>query len=214
MSDSTATKQDQQIENIARPIEGGEDVEQAPVDTSEKVRQNQDSPAKTATENIKEKPTSLNMPKQNIKILAAMSIVAILAGIGTGYGGFKLQTQAGGGSANVGGSGDGEIQQVAKEGSINVGDVFGLDDVDTFKDSAEGYLELGGLDGEGSHKLLRPGGISQTVYLTSSVTDLDKFDGMEVNIAGETFKGQKAGWLMDVGRVEVVNLTGTAPETE
>lgn len=30
-------------------------------------------------------------------------------------------------------------------------------------------------------------------------------------IWGETFKGQKAGWLMDVGRVEVVNTSATKP---
>jgi hypothetical protein len=95
-----------------------------------------------------------------------------------------------------------------------VGDVFGVQDEKTFKDSAEGYLEIGGLDGEGSHKLLRPGGDSQTVYLTSSVTDLDKFDGMSVKVWGETFKGQKAGWLMDVGRVQIVSPQGEKPTEE
>ena len=81
----------------------------------------------------------------------------------------------------------------------------------SFKDSAEGYLEEGGLEGEGSHKLLRPGGDSQTVYLTSSVTDLDELVGTEVRIWGETFKGQKAGWLMDVGRVEVLKVDAESP---
>lgn len=65
---------------------------------------------------------------------------------------------------------------------------------------------------EGSHKLLRTGGNSQTVYLTSSVTDLDKFNGMEVKVWGETQAGNKVGWLMDVGRVEIVNVKGVVPE--
>jgi hypothetical protein len=94
---------------------------------------------------------------------------------------------------------------------VKNGEVFGLPDTETFKDSAEGYLEEGGLEGEGSHHLLRAGGASQTVYLTSSVTDLDKFKGMQVKIWGETFKAQHAGWLMDVGRVQVVATQGNKP---
>jgi hypothetical protein len=151
-------------------------------------------------------PSMAMTNKNKTPLLLVLSLVAILAGVGTGYGGFKLQTKA----TSGGPTGGGEIQQVA-EGSVKAGDIFGVNDESTFKDNAQGYLEIGGLDGEGSHKLLRPGGESQTVYLTSSITDLDKFDGMEVKVWGETFKGQKAGWLMDVGRVEIVNVKGSAP---
>ena len=105
------------------------------------------------------------------------------------------------------------MSQVA-QGTVKNGDIFGSPDAETFKDSAQGYLEAGGLESEGSHKLLRPGGDSQTVYLTSSVTDLDKFLGMEVKIWGETFKAQQAGWLMDVGRVEIVNTQAQAPSED
>lgn len=101
---------------------------------------------------------------------------------------------------------------VAETGNINNGDVFGSADASIFKDSAQGYLEAGGLNNEGSHKLLRIGGASQTVYLTSSVTDLDKFNGMEVKVSGETQTGNKVGWLMDVGRVEIINVKGEVPE--
>lgn len=101
---------------------------------------------------------------------------------------------------------------VAETGNIKNGDVFGSADASAFKDSAQGYLEIGGLNEEGSHKLLRTGGSSQTVYLTSSVTDLDKFNGMEVKVWGETQAGNKVGWLMDVGRVEIINIKGIAPE--
>ncbi len=101
---------------------------------------------------------------------------------------------------------------VAQEGQIKNGDIFGSQEAASFKDSAQGYLAAGGLEGEGSHSLLRAGGKSQTVYLTSSVTDLDKFVGMEIKVWGETFSGQKAGWLMDVGRVEIINIKGTSPE--
>ncbi|MBL7159422.1 hypothetical protein ISS85_03030 [Candidatus Microgenomates bacterium] len=80
----------------------------------------------------------------------------------------------------------------------------GSKDTSVFKDQAEGKIEKGGLNGEGSHKLLREGGPSQTAYLTSSVVDLDQFVGKEVKVWGETFAGEKASWLMDVGRVEVL----------
>lgn len=82
--------------------------------------------------------------------------------------------------------------------------IYGSDDVSLFKDSAEGVLEAGGIDSEGTHKLIRPGGESQTVYLTSSVIDLNKFVNKKVRIWGETFAAQKAGWLMDVGRLEAL----------
>lgn len=142
------------------------------------------------------------------KLFTLLSLVAIVAGIATGYGGYKLQAKT-----SIGGGSNKPIKQVA-EGTVEKGDVFGMEDEKTFKDSAEGYLEAGGLDGEGSHKLVRAGGESQTVYLTSSVTDLDKLVGMEVKVWGETFKGQTAGWLMDVGRIEVLNPQGKAPAEE
>ncbi len=73
-----------------------------------------------------------------------------------------------------------------------------------FKDKAEGVLKRGGVEEEGSHHLERPGGESQNVYLTSSTVDLSKFENKKVRVHGETFSGQKAGWLMDVGLVEVL----------
>jgi len=143
------------------------------------------------------------------KLAMILFLVAILAGIGTGTGLFKLSAKSGLGSKF--GVSTAPIAQVAGN-NINEGEIFGSPDESTFKDSAEGYLELGGVNGEGSHHLLRAGGPTQTVYLTSSMTDLDKFQGMEVKLWGETFKAQNAGWLMDVGRVQVVKLKGVLPE--
>lgn len=88
--------------------------------------------------------------------------------------------------------------------AVSTGQSAGSTDTKTFKDSAEGELELGGLNGEGTHKLTRPGGDNQTVYLTSSVLDLGKYVGKKVRVWGQTFSAQKAGWLMDIGRIEVL----------
>jgi hypothetical protein len=96
--------------------------------------------------------------------------------------------------------------------AIKVGQVFGSKDAAAFKDSAEGVILPGGIDNEGSHHLVRAGGPSQNVYLTSSVVDLKLFENAKVKIYGETFKGRKAGWLMDVGRVEVQELNATLPD--
>lgn len=82
--------------------------------------------------------------------------------------------------------------------------VVGSADTKTFRDSTEGLLEVGGINGEGTHKLIRPGGESQTVYLTSSVLNLNDFVGKKVKVWGETFSAKKAGWFMDVGKIEVI----------
>ncbi|PJC28217.1 hypothetical protein CO054_01295 [Candidatus Shapirobacteria bacterium CG_4_9_14_0_2_um_filter_39_11] len=83
----------------------------------------------------------------------------------------------------------------------------GIKDVETFRDTAEGKIEVNENSNipEGSHKLIRPGGASQTAYLTSSVVDLNQFLGKCVQVWGETFAAQKVGWLMDVGRVKILD---------
>lgn len=123
-------------------------------------------------------------------------IVAILLGIGTGFflagtKGTTVQTTAGGG-VNTNG------------GSVTRGAVVGSDDTKTFKDVVEGELAEGGKDGEGQFHLIRPGGESQYVYLTSSTIDLSQYVKRKVKINGQTHEAQKVGWLMDVGRLEVL----------
>lgn len=146
------------------------------------------------------------MKQRKFNSVLAVIIIAVLLGVGTG---FALNQKIPSGTL-TGGS-ETPVSQVAT-GEVKAGDTFGAADPASFVDTATGYLIIGGLDGEGSHSLLREGGESQTVYLTSSVTDLDKFENMEVKVWGETFRGQKAGWLMDVGRIEVVNPEGQRPE--
>lgn len=122
-------------------------------------------------------------------LLVALGIV--LAGVVSGYflaGSFGRSGDSGIGDLKIGGP-DGKT--------------VGSSDSKTFKDSAEGTIEEGGINEEGTHKLLRPGGESQTVALTSSILDLSQFEGKKVKVWGETFAAQKAGWLMDVGKVEL-----------
>ncbi|HRR05633.1 MAG TPA: hypothetical protein P5325_02410, partial [Candidatus Woesebacteria bacterium] len=94
---------------------------------------------------------------------------------------------------------------VAAGEEIKRGMEFGLPDAEkTFKDNAIGVLKEGGIDGEGTHHLEREGGPSQNVYLTSSTVDLSQLVGRKVQVWGETFATQKAGWFMDVVKVKVL----------
>jgi hypothetical protein len=95
-----------------------------------------------------------------------------------------------------------KISNKSSQNVVQTDKSVGSTDIKTFKDSAEGVIEKGGLSGEGTHKLTRDGGPSQTVYLISSVVDLDSFVGKKVKVWGQTMSAQKAAWLMDVGKVE------------
>lgn len=153
------------------------------------------------------KLTNKNMfSKQNLITVVTFLVVAV-AGF---YSGAWLKAKASGKLAD--GTNIQNIQAEVPSTGVKVGDVYGSADETAFKDSATGVLDKGGFNGEGTHKLVRPGGPSQTVYLTSSVIDLDTLVGDQVTVWGETFKGQKVGWLMDVGRVKVENLNMPLPK--
>src|SRR3989344_1010238 len=133
-----------------------------------------------------EEPT----PKNSSKVFVLVFGILVLLGVGTGY----LLSRSGVGTGTVGQS----------KGVIKTETVAGISDEKTFKDSAQGRLEKGGIDGEGTHKLGREGGESQTAYLVSSVVNFDEYVGKNVKVWGETFAAEKASWLMDVGKVEVL----------
>jgi len=132
------------------------------------------------------KPTGL---KTILVMFLSVSVVA--AGVLTGY--FLAQ----GKKTNL-------LEKTTGAKMIKSEKMVGSTDKKSFRDVAEGKLERGGIDGEGTHKLIRPGGASQNVYLTSSVIDLEQYVGKKVRVWGETFAAQKAGWLMDVGRIELL----------
>lgn len=92
---------------------------------------------------------------------------------------------------------------INNSGIKNTTQSAGIVDKKTFKDNAEGILREGGIDGEGNFHLERPGGASQNVYLTSTTLDLSTYIGKKVKVWGQTFQAEKAGWLMDVGSVEM-----------
>lgn len=143
------------------------------------------------------KPMTMETPKtsSNTSSIVIVAVVAALLGIGTGY--FVFAQNLFGTTAKV-------TTSTTKGSAVTKGTIVGSNDATTFKDQAEGTLQKGGIDGEGSHKLIRPGGDSQTVYLSSATIDLDQYIGKKVRVWGQTNSAQKAGWLMDVGRLEVL----------
>ncbi len=130
-------------------------------------------------------------PKKKKIILSLVVVFVLIAGTLTGY--FLSR-----------GSEETPTTESGMPGFVITGAEEGSADKETFRDSTEGILKKGGLDGEGTHHLVR-GDESQTAYLTSSVIDLNKYVDMKVQVWGETFAAQKAGWFMDVGRIKVLD---------
>ncbi len=127
---------------------------------------------------------------KNGLILAVVAIAVILLGVGVG----KILS----GSGGLGG-GDNKI---AAPGAKQTASEAGRDSEEC-NTEAEGKLEEGGIDGEGTHKLVRSADVSKNVYLGSTVIDLQTFVGKKVKVTGQTISGKKAGWLMDVCKIKV-----------
>ena len=86
---------------------------------------------------------------------------------------------------------------------LKIGQLYG-DNSAAFKDSATGVIQKGGINGVGTHTLVRDGGPSQSASLTSSTVDLDLFTGKKVEVKGETNASAKTAWLMDVGSIKIL----------
>lgn len=133
--------------------------------------------------------------KNNWPIVAGVIVGALILGILSGFGGTLLTSNNSSKSTSSNGASEGSDDSIGSAGIL---------DKETFKDDAEGVLKEGGFEGEGSFHLERPGGISQNVYMTSTTIDLSQFLGKKVRVWGATFETEKAGWLMDVGYIEVI----------
>lgn len=143
--------------------------------------------AKDVAQDVK---LDIKQMKRNSAVIISIYLVLILFGLGTGY---LL--------ANKGSRGTSEI--ITNNASGGIANIVGVKDASKYTNCPIGTLEKGGLDGEGTHHLIRPGGPSQTAYVVSSIIDLDQYVGLSVKLCGATMQAQKAPWLMDVERLEV-----------
>ncbi len=149
-------------------------------------------PVEEGKQDETEKPVVKKIPSKNpltTFLPLILGLIIVLAGVGTGWllAGSKKTSGPQVKTSGVGGQSE-----------------LGISDEETFRDNAEGTLEEGGINGEGTHHLVRDGGPTQNVYLTSTVIDLQSFKGKKVQVWGETISAQKAGWLMDVGRIKIL----------
>jgi hypothetical protein len=138
---------------------------------------------------------SFKSPKKGIAGATVFFILVLMLalGLGAGYGASVISAK----------TGTSIVPQALNPNAPVSGKTYGNGDPTVFKDTAEGTLQNGGIDGEGQYHLVRPGGDSQSVYLTSSSVDLSLFVGKKIKVWGQTQEAQKAGWLMDVGKVQV-----------
>ncbi|MDZ4227720.1 MAG: hypothetical protein U1E54_00580 [Candidatus Levybacteria bacterium] len=156
--------------------------------------------------NKRQQESEISSPKmsQNPENMSAiftknLFIFLIVAAILGGITGYALSFNKGGGD-----TGNSLTSGSIDSSKITKGMVVGSNDTKTFKDTASGTLKNGGINGEGKFHLVRTGGDSQNVYVISSSVDLSKFVDKKIKIWGQTQTAQYAGWLMDVGRVEVL----------
>lgn len=142
---------------------------------------------------VLQKFTQNKMAKNEKVILAVISVLVIALGVGTGF--LLSQGKGSKSSAPTG---------VSIQGAKATANEAGVTDESTFKDTAEGELKEGGVQGEGTHHLDRGQGGAKDVYLTSTVINLQNFVGKKVQVWGETIAAKHAGWLMDVGKIKVI----------
>lgn len=136
----------------------------------------------------------LKNPKSYTRIFMIVLVVSLLTGVGTGYILSSNSSKSGGGIASV--TEKGEAPKTAQQ------------DNRTFRDFAQGKVAKKDAKQndnyrEGTHVLIRDNAVPVT--LTSSVVDLNQYEGKKVKVYGETQKAIEEGWLMDVGRVEEIN---------
>jgi hypothetical protein len=160
--------------------------------TKAKAKTEDHEESESLVHTFKQEKSHASLMTRNLMILL---VIAAIVGLGTGY--FLAQK---GGKTGIA-----TLDKVTNSAKLPKGKTIGSDDLKTFKDTAEGIVKKGGVGDEGSHSLIRPGGESQTVCLISSHVDLDTLDGRKVKVWGQTNDASTCGWLMDVGRVEVLN---------
>lgn len=156
------------------------------MENSEKTQSKEEAPVMHSFIDKQEKAS----PAKLIFLLVVIALIGVASGYGLAQ--FSAKT------------GTSIVPAALNPNAPQKGKTYGSGDEKAFPDTAEGVVKNGGIEGEGQYHLERTGGDSQNVYMTSSSVDLSLFIGKKVKVWGATQKAQKAGWLMDVGKVEVL----------
>lgn len=153
--------------------------------------------------NLSSQPVSVNPAEPSNSSSLSLPIVTIIVFVALAIGFWLSRTTAGSNSSSVSSNQLVQSTDNLSADKVVVGKVYGSTD-SKFSDSATGVIQKGGINGEGTHTLVRDGGPTQSAALTSSVVDLDLFIDKKVEIKGQTNSSRKAGWLLDVGSVKVI----------
>ena len=131
------------------------DADNKPIETPEenntKIPEDKNKKGIVKEMSIKKTPST-----KNIAINISVSLLVVIVGIFSGWGLSQVVSKQS--------SQTPEEQAMVNEEEIKPGDIYGQE-TNGFRDSAEGVLLKGGIEGEGSHRILRPGGETQTVYI-------------------------------------------------
>ncbi|OGL52269.1 hypothetical protein A3K55_00690 [Candidatus Shapirobacteria bacterium RBG_13_44_7] len=150
-------------------------------------------------------PNLTTTPSSSLKRFTLNPVILIIVGLALFFGFwfsrfFPSSRQA---STSPSSTGVVSADTIKEKANLKVGQVYGNAN-GSFKDTATGVIEKGGLNGEGTHILKRSGGVDQQAALTSSILDLDLFVDRKVEVKGETNASNKTGWLLDVGSVKIL----------
>jgi hypothetical protein len=135
----------------------------------------------------------------------ALILIVVVAALLAGFGLSRAFPQSKNGSSllTLNNTKTVSTDTITSADQLKIGVLYG-DTQSTFKDSATGTVQKGGINGVGTHTLIRNGGPSQSAALTSSTVDLDLFVGKKVEIKGETNASPKVSWLLDVGTIKIL----------
>ena len=146
-------------------------------------------------------PVMSNLTKKKSNYSLPLFLIILVLGITVGFWASRMNKNTSSNSNNS--IFKQETISTENINTVEIGKLYG-NQSKNFKDSASGTIEKGGVNGEGTHTLVREGGKDQRAALTSSAVDLDLFVGKKVEIKGETNSSNKAGWFLDVGTIKIL----------
>lgn len=123
-----------------------------------------------------------------------LGVLVVFLGIGSGY---VLSNRFGEGA-------DGAKISSKSEATVTETEAEASNFNEEESDLAEGVLNIGSIEGEGTHYLDRGAGEQKYVYLTSTVINLKNYVGKKVQVWGNTLAATNAPWLMDVQKIKVI----------
>jgi len=167
---------------------------------SEKVITIEDDPSKSDLKKVESSVVKkFPKPESKTKSMLLPLLLALIVIVSGGATGWALSRGSSASSSN-----NDTSSVLESTGGVISETEMGIEDKDKYPDTVEGLLVEGGLKGEGTHYIDRDLGPSKYVYLTSALVDFSLFVEKKVEVQGATISAQHVPWLLDVGKIKVV----------